>query len=191
MADPALSVPRYTPEQYQVIERDSSTKHEFVNGLVYAMAGTSNWHNMAALNFIAYLNARLPENCRALGMDVQLHIKTLTAEDYFYPDAFVSCGELRQAREHDDALVIAEVLSPTTEDYDRGAKMLEYRQLGALEEYILIKPDAAYAEVYRRSDGWVKHIVQGRETLGLVSIGIDVPLSEIYRRIPIAVPPAP
>jgi Uma2 family endonuclease len=69
--------------------------------------------------------------------------------------------------------------------------MLEYRLLGTLEEYVLIKPDVAYAEVYRRSDGWVKRIVQGRDTLQLTSIGIDVPLAEIYRRIPIDFPPAP
>ncbi len=189
MADTALSVPRFTVEQYLDIERDSSVKHEFVNGLVYAMAGTSNWHNLVALNFISLLNAQLPERCRALGMDVQLHITAQDSEDFFYPDVFVSCGDLALSHKHEDALMVAEVLSPTTESYDRGAKMLEYRQLAMLEEYVLLRPDAAVIEVFRRSAGWVKQTIEGQGGFRLESLGIEVALTDLYRRIPIVLPP--
>jgi Uma2 family endonuclease len=189
MADAALSVPRFTVEQYQDIERDSSVKHEFVNGLVYAMAGTSNWHNLVALNFIGLLNAQLPERCRALGMDVQLHIKSLTSDDFFYPDVFVSCGDLTLSHKHEEAFVVCEVLSPTTENYDRGAKMLEYRQLSMLEEYVLLRPDAPIAEVYRRSAGWTKQTIEGHANFRLESLGVEVALTDLYRRIPIEFPP--
>ena len=148
MADAALSVPRFTVEQYLDIERDSSVKHEFVNGLVYAMAGTSNWHNLIALNFISLLNARLPERCRALGMDVQLHIKSQS-----------------------------------------GAKMLEYRQLAMLEDYVLLRPDTPVIEVFRRSAGWVKQTIEGQGGFRLESLDIEVALTDLYRRIPIVLPP--
>jgi Uma2 family endonuclease len=191
MADAALSVPRFTVEQYLDIERDSSVKHEFVNGLVYAMAGTSNWHNLLALNFISLLNSQLPERCRALGMDVQLHVRSQTSEDFFYPDVFVSCGDLTLSHKHEEALIVAEVLSPTTESYDRGAKMLEYRQLQMLEEYVLLRPDAPIVEVYRRSAEWTKQTIEGHGSLRLESIGIDIRMTDLYRRIPIVFPPAP
>jgi Uma2 family endonuclease len=189
MADAALSVPRFTAEQYLDIERDSSVKHEFVNGLVYAMARTSNWHNLVALNFIGLLNAQLPERCRALGMDVQLHIKSATSEDFFYPDVFVSCGDLNLSHKLDEALVVAEVLSPTTESYDRGAKMLEYRQLTMLEEYVLLRPDVPFVEIYRRSNGWARQAFEGHSNFRLESLSIDVSLTDVYRRIPIVLPP--
>jgi Uma2 family endonuclease len=189
VADAALSVPRFTVEQYLDIERDSSVKHEFVNGLVYAMAGTSNWHNLVALNFIGLLNAQLPERCRALGMDVQLHIKSQASEDFFYPDVFVSCADLALSHKHDEAFVVAEVWAPTTESYDRGAKMLEYRQLSMLEEYVLLRPDVPIVEVYRRSTGWTKQIIEGQGSFRLESLGIEVALTDLYRRIPIVFPP--
>lgn len=185
MADPAIDLPHFTAEQYQELLRESAIKLEFVDGVVYAMSGASNWHNMAVINLIGALNARLPDHCRALGMDVQLAVKTATAEKYYFPDAFVSCGAFSVSHRHDAATIVAEVLSPTTETYDRNAKMLGYRALDALEEYLLIDPNAPTIEIYRRAEGWRKVIVRGAVDLVLPSASLSIPLTEIYRRIPV------
>lgn len=172
--------------EYLREELGAATKSEFVDGHVFAMAGTTDWHNMVALNLLSALNAALPDHCRALGLDVKLQIKTQTTERYYYADAFVSCGgQLTGSHVHTDAIVVAEVLSETTERFDRGEKMLGYRFLPSLEDYLLIYPNIPCVEHYKRAEGWALTLVENRETLLLPSIGVAVPLSDLYRRVPV------
>jgi Uma2 family endonuclease len=167
-------------------EIGAATKSEFIDGYVFAMAGTTDWHNMVAMNLVGLLNQRLPDRCHALGLDVKLQIKTQSSERYYYPDTFVTCGApLRNEHVHTEALLIAEVLSPTTERYDRGEKMMAYRFLPTLQEYILVWPDAPIVEIRRRSSNWEHHVVKDHETLKLESVGVDIQLAELYRRVPV------
>jgi Uma2 family endonuclease len=190
MTNLALDWPRFTVSQYEALLKDSAIKLEYVDGVVYAMAGTSNWHNMLALNLCGALNTRLPDRCRALGLDVQLAVKTATSERHFFPDTFVTCGDFGLRTTYDDALIVAEVLSPSTESYDRNAKMLSYCGLAGLQEYLLLLPDEPTIEVYRRADGWKKTLVRGSVDLDLTSISLAIPLTEIYRRVPVDFTPS-
>jgi Uma2 family endonuclease len=173
-------------EDYLTEELGAATKCEFVNGYVFAMAGTTDWHNMVTHNLIGALNTRLPDRCRALGLDVKLQVKTQQSEHYYYPDAFVSCGDaLKNVYVHGDALLVAEVLSPTTERFDRGEKMLAYRGLASLQDYLLVWPDAPVVEHYRRGDNWQRVIVREQETLHLPNLKLSIPVPELFRRVPV------
>jgi Uma2 family endonuclease len=185
MAEAARDFPSYSLEQYRQLLADSTVKLEFVDGLVYAMAGASNWHNLVSTNLIGTLNARLPERCRALGMDVQLRVTTATSDKTFFPDVFVTCGQPGLAHVHDDALIVIEVLSPTTEAYDRGSKMLSYRALSSLEAYLLVRPEQMHVELYARATGWQRASYGTGDTVPLDCLGLTIPVGDIYRRVPL------
>ena len=155
------------------------------------MAGTTDWHNLVALNFIALLNQKLPDHCRALGMDVKLRIEAQTSERYYYPDTFVSCGTpLKNEHVHADATLVAEVVSPTTLRFDRGEKMLGYRMLSNIQQYLLIWPDQPFAEVYSRTTNWEMTTVSGPGVLKLDCLGLEVQMKDLYRRVPVVFPEA-
>ena len=173
-------------DEYLSEELGATVKSEFIDGHVYAMAGTSDWHNVIALNLAGFLNAQLPDPCRALALDVKLQIKTQITERYYYPDVFVSCGSpLAGAFVHTDAMLVAEVLSQTTARFDRGEKMTAYRQLPSLEEYVLIWPDEAIVEIYRKNNAWQCELIERRQVLRMNSVSLELPLVSRYRRVPV------
>jgi Uma2 family endonuclease len=176
---------RYSPEEYLALERQSDQKHEYVNGRILAMAGASEAHNIIAGNLFAALHARFRGRpCRAYIGD--LRVKVSATGLYTYPDVVAVCAERRFEDADVDTLLnptmIVEVLSTTTEAYDRGDKFAHYREIDSLAEYVLVAQDKVRVERYVRqgSDWLLTAFHDPDDTLRLESIGCAVTLREIY-----------
>src|SRR5579859_2429079 len=158
--------PRLTPEEYLEIERKAEWKSEFYNGRMFAMSGASARHSLITGNAITALNLALedqPSTVRA--NDLRVNVSQL----YTYPDATVVGREIKLADSKMDTLlnptVIVEVLSPSTEAYDRGFKFEQYLKIEALQEYVLVAQSKPRVEIFRRlPDGdWMLRTVEGLE----------------------------
>ncbi len=176
--------------EYLMAERQATEKSEYYQGECFAMAGASRWHNVLAGRMFAALVAHLDGNrCYPYMADMRLHIKT--HQHYVYPDVMVVCDEAAYSAEDmvDDATVIIEVLSASTEAYDRGLKFLHYQSLKGLQEYVLISQDSVRVELYRRNaeGNWLYQVFErSSDTLRLESLALafDVRLAELYRTTP-------
>ena len=183
-----------TPEEYITLERkaipDADTvRSEYMNGEIIAMSGASLAHNLITGNVFANLYIRLRDSgCLAFANEMRVSIPSVNS--YFYPDVGVVCEEPRFEDDVFDTLlnpiVIVEVLSPSTEAYDRGDKFAHYRQLQSLQEYILVSQDKVRVDHYvRHAAQWVLTDFQKLEQqLPLTSIQCELPLQEIYERVP-------
>jgi len=178
----------YTPQEYLALERKAKTRSEYVNGEIYAMAGASREHNLIAGNLFAEIRTQLRERrCETYMSDMRVRVKPTGL--YTYPDVVVVCGRPRFEDDVSDTLVnptvIAEVLSSSTEAYDRGEKFAHYRYVESLQEYILIAQDRMLVEHFsRQGRQWLlTAFSQPDEILSLPSIECAVPLSEIYTRV--------
>ncbi|MFO1431353.1 MAG: Uma2 family endonuclease [Candidatus Competibacteraceae bacterium] len=176
-------------EDYLAYEQRSDTKHEYVAGQIYAMVGTTDRHNLIALNIAAYLRAKLRGGpCRVFMSDVKVRIEVANAG--YYPDVFVTCDgrDLDPYVKYHPCLVV-EVLSHSTEGTDRREKLLNYRQLDSLQEYLLVDSDRQWIEVYRRETdgGWTVDTSSGDEVLELSSVGCSLPLAEVYAEVSIPI----
>ena len=167
-------------------ERTSETKHEYHQGEVFAMAGASRRHNLIVMNVIGELRSQLKGRpCRPYPSDMRLRIEATGL--YTYPDVMVVCGEERFGDEKQDTLlnpdVIVEVLSDSTESYDRGDKFQNYRRIDSLKEYVIISQNCRKIEKYARTeDGkWVlDETDEDHPAIDLESIGCELALSEVY-----------
>jgi Uma2 family endonuclease len=186
-----MSVPArrwISPDEYLALERAAETKSDYVNGEIFAMAGASVQHVQIVLNVIDVLRSALRGRpCRVLGSDLRLKVSSTGL--YTYPDAFVVCGELQLEDNRRDTVlnpvVIIEVLSPSTEAYDRGEKFAHYRRLESLREYVLISQDRYRVERYVRCDGdWTLREFSGPDArVHLESIGCDLPMADLYELV--------
>ncbi len=180
-----------TPEEYLAFERKATTKHEYLNGQIVAMSGASFAHNFLTMNTANQLyNQLIDGECQVAASDMR--VKVTEIDSYFYPDVVVVCGEPRAEDATFDTLLnpvlIVEVLSPSTEGYDRGEKFEHYQQIVSLKDYILISQDEVRVEHYCRQEfEWLQSEFQGLEdVLSLLSIDCELRLSDIYRRVEIA-----
>jgi Uma2 family endonuclease len=185
-------VSKLTEEQYLAIERAAEFRSEFLDGEMFAMAGGSMSHLRLQQNLAGELHASLRgSQCEALGSDCRIRVSSQT---YVYADVSVACGPV-MAGEHGDNLTnpvaIFEVLSPSTEKYDRGLKFQLYRTIDSLKDYVLVNQEQVRIEQFtRRPDGtWTLRDYQGPdEELKIDAIGVAIPLRHIYARVDI--PPA-
>lgn len=187
---PSLHV---TAADYLEEERRALEKHELVNGQVFAMSGASYRHNQISHNIGRRLGNLLDGRpCRTLGSD--LRIKIDATGSYTYADVLVHCGPPLFDDDHHDTLlnpkVIVEVLSPSTEGYDRGAKFAHYRRIDSLEVYLLVAQDRAHVERYVRLEaGWTLSDVTGLDgAVVLDALGISLPMAEIYEGVDLTGP---
>ena len=177
-----------TPEEYLAFERKATTKHEYLNGQIVAMSGASFAHNFITVNIAAHLNIQLIAGEGRVAAS-NMRAKVTEIDSYFYPDVVVVCGEPRAEDDTFDTLLnptlIVEVLSPSTETYDRGEKFEHYQQIASLKEYILISQDKIRVEHYRRQEAdWLQTEFQGlEEVLPLLSIDCELRLQDVYRRV--------
>jgi len=173
------TLPRLAPEDYLAYEQEQLLRHELVDGYLYGMTGASDRHEEIALNLAAALRTHLRgTSCRVYKGDLKLRV----ADDFFYPDVFVRCGEERgDVYFKTDPLLIAEVLSPSSQRYDRGDKRLAYSSLPTLQEYVLIAQDQMLVEVYfvREPDRRLLLTDPG-DSLVLESVGFSITLAELY-----------
>jgi Uma2 family endonuclease len=179
---------QHTYADYLDHDDDSRGKHEYLDGEIYAMAGGSPAHARIALNISALLHAGLAgAPCAAFSSD--LRIRVLSTGLATYPDVVVICGQLeldpedRKGHTATNPILLVEVLSPTTEKYDRGEKLDTYKSIPALREVMLVAHDRPEIEVVRReADGsWSRHVVGAGETTRLMSVGCNLPVDDVYR----------
>ncbi len=185
----ALLKLKITPRDYLDSERVSKIKHEYYAGQVYAMAGASERHNLVAMNIGASLHSQLRRRqCSVFPSDMRVKIAAMGL--YTYPDISALFGAAQFEDEQRDILlnptVIVEVLSPSTENYDRGKKFQFYRTLQSLVEYLLVAQDAMHIEHYTcQPDGrWLlAEFDQPTDVLHLASIGCDLALADVYEKV--------
>ena len=179
----------YTPEEYLALEETADSKSEYYQGVIYAMAGGSLTHNRIVGTIYALLHTGVRSTCcEAFNSDMRLLVKANGL--YTYPDAMVVCGRPELAPGRTDTLtnpvVIVEVLSKATADYDRGGKFELYRALPTLRDYVMIHQDRVYIEYqHKQADGrWVlTELTQADEILTIASIQLDILVRMIYERM--------
>ncbi len=177
-----------SPGEYLAFEEGSETKHEYVNGAIYAMAGAQNRHNRVSGNLYAELHVKLRgQRCQPCNSDTRVRVRRNADEDYYYPDAMVVCDP----NEDDDVfqdrpVVIFEVISRSTARFDRVEKLHAYQSIPSLRVYAIVEGERMAITCYFRADEntpWsVKFLKDKEQTLALPSIGCELPLAEIYAR---------
>lgn len=185
-----LSLPTFTVSEYLQIERDERDRHEYLDGIVFAMAGESLAHSTICFNLAVLVGSQI-KNTPCRGFSPNMKVRAGDAKMFAYPDLAVACDEPRFHDERRDVLlnptVIFEVLSPTTEAYDRGEKFRRYREhVESLADYVLVAQDRPHVEHHvRQPDGsWALTEIDGLDSaLTLPSINCQLPLSEIYARV--------
>jgi Uma2 family endonuclease len=176
-----------TPEQYLEIERKAEFKSEYHNGEMFAMAGASFAHGLLIRNVMRELDRQLLDRpCRPIPNDLRVFVPATGL--FTYPDVVVSCGEPRFLDSYVDTLinptVLVEVLSPSTEAYDRGRKFEHYRSITTLQEYLLVASDRVHVDLYTRQPDsrWLlTSASQEEESISLSSLGCVLTLNELYR----------
>lgn len=180
-----------TPEEYLALERKAERKSEYHNGEIFAMAGTSESHNLIVANVIAELRTGLKRSdCKVYPSDMRLKIPSTSL--YTYPDVVVVCSKPQFDDEHQDTLLnpilIVEVLTQSSEAYDRGKKFEYYRKIESLAEYLLISQDSHKIEHYSRQpeNQWLLSEMAGLQNMvELAAIGCELDLAEVYDKVEI------
>lgn len=186
---------RYTVEEYLAQERSSQARHEYFQGEIFAMTGASRAHNLIVANLVAHLHPQIRNrDCELYANDMRVRIPETGL--YTYPDLVVVCGEPRFEDAELDTLenptLIVEVLSRTTEDYDRGTKFAHYRTLPSLSEYLVLAQDRVHAEhaVRQQEERWLlSETGDPTATLTLGATGCLLVLSAAYEKVPLEAAP--
>lgn len=180
--------PVFDAQAYLAWEAEQSTKHEYHDGEVFAMAGASDAHVTVAGNvYMALRNHLRGRPCSVFISDMKLRVEEDNA--FFYPDVFVTCADSDRGQSHSKSapVLVVEVLSPATSAYDRGAKFAAYRKLPTLREYALIDPERLSLDLFRRdgdSKRWVLHPIEAGGHVEWASVGLQVPLEALYEDVP-------
>ena len=181
--------PRLTLEDYLALERSADFKSEYFNGEIFAMTGASESHNTIVVNVSSEIRQQLKKRpCKVYANDMRVKVDPTGL--FTYPDIAVTCGKAQFDDTHLDTLLnpvlIVEVLSDSTEAYDRGRKFEHYRKLDSLVEYVLIAQNRPHIESYRRQadQQWLlREYSELDGTLRLLSIDCDLALAEVYDKV--------
>lgn len=188
---------RFTFQEYLWLDQTSGSRHEYLDGSVWAMAGGSPDHAAIAANLIALFGTLLRDRpCRVF--TANLRIRVVATGLATYPDLSVVCGGLEvdpadpQGHTVTNPRVVVEVLSPSTEEYDRGEKLAQYKQIPSLQEIVLVAHDEQRVETWRRRrGGWSLEVTHGTARAELRCLQLGLPLAEIYRNAEPAAGTAP
>jgi Uma2 family endonuclease len=170
-------------EDYLAGEVESSVKHEYVDGYVYAMAGASDRHNRIALNIAAHLNNNLNGPCEVFISDMKIRVDQSV---YYYPDVVVACDPPgADPYFRTEPRLIIEVISPSTERVDKGEKLIAYKSLESMQEYVIVMQDEIYIEVHRREGAkWVEETyTEMDEEIHLSSVDLRLRVADVYRNV--------
>ncbi|MDQ2807103.1 MAG: Uma2 family endonuclease [Chloroflexota bacterium] len=187
----SLPKPYYEPAEYLALERAAAYKSEYLAGGIYTTTGAGKTHNTIMLNIACELRSQFRGGlCQVYASEMRVQVQASGL--YTYPDVLAVCGEEQFEDEHQDTLlnptVIFEVLSPSTEHYDRGKKFALYRGLESLQEYLLVAQDEARVEHFIRHDrDWVLRDVA--DTIQFATIAAVLPLAAVYENV--IFPPLP
>jgi len=182
-------MPLLSVKEYIEYERKNEQKYEYHDGKIFALAGGTLNHGLLCGNIYAEIRRGLKaqaSDCKPLLSEIKLNISK--KNNYVYPDTMVVCGELEMSKEDENAvtnpILIVEVLSKSTAEYDRGDKFHFYRQIASLEEYVLIEQDKAVVEIYYKKKGtdlWSISRYEGiSASIKLQSIGVNIKMQELY-----------
>lgn len=171
-------------EDYLAGERDVEIRSEYVDGLIYAMAGASRTHNTIASSFNALIETHLRESCRVWQSDMKVVIRNKGQKFSYYPDIMAAC----QFDEDNDYIcttptLIIEVLSDSTERTDLKEKFDNYTSIPTLLEYVVVSQDVPLVRLWRRRTSWEREMYRADDTFRLESVALDVPVQHIYRRV--------
>lgn len=168
-------------------EKSSEIKHEYIYGEVFAMAGTSDRHNRIAGNVFSKIDAHLADSdCETFIESVKLKAD---AQTFYYPDVMVACDEKPESAYYrEEPILIIEILSPTTERTDRNEKLIVYKNIPTLQEYVIVWQEKMQIEIHRRqTDGtWLTFFYTETDNgteIELQSINLKITMEEIYRRV--------
>ncbi len=174
-------------EDYLASELISPVKHEYLGGVLYAMAGARNAHNLIASNTLVAVGSRLRSRiCRPFNSDTKIRVRLPAHVRFYYPNVSVVCRPNPQTDSfQDEPAALFEVLSRRTRRIDEGEKKDAYLTIPSLNVYVLIEQEAPAVVVFRRTDqGFVREVYQGLDAvLPLREIEIDLPLAEIYEAV--------
>ena len=185
---PALEAPKLiSVADYLRGELESDVKHEYLGGVVYAMAGATNRHNRIKGDAYAALHARLRGGpCEPFDSDTKVRVKFATHARFYYPDVSVVCHKNPPGDSYQDhPMVIVEVISPSTRRTDEGEKRDAYLTIPTLDAYLLIEQDQPRVTAYHRGErGFEAVVYNGLDAvIPLEAIGVDLPLAEVYEGV--------
>jgi Uma2 family endonuclease len=175
----------FTLEEYFEVEEKSWILHEYVGGEIFAMADPSQAHEITAINLVGSLYVHLQDRpCRIYTAQRRLQFKCFGDDFVYRPDIRVACGETRNAKGDyvDEPCLVIEVLSPSSARIDKREKLISYREIPSIEEYVLAAQKPAHVVIHRRSEQWKPQILDSLEdVLELRSIGLAIPVGRIYK----------
>jgi Uma2 family endonuclease len=187
----ALQIAPISLEDYLSIEQQENNRYEFHDGYIYAMAGGTISHGRISTNLIRGIGAQLDKNgshCEPFNSDIKLHIES--GNRFVYPDMMVVCGKEQISSKYKEAItnptLIVEVLSESTEGYDRGDKFYFYQKIESLKQYVLVNQQKAQVELWTRGEGdfWKMDRVTGLgNSVTLDSIDVELALADVYRNV--------
>lgn len=176
--------PQLTPEQYFDWEKKQLEKHEYIDGQIYAMGGSSVNHGRLAIRFTAMFDAHLA-NSGCITGNSDIKVKVVETSNYIYPDASVTCDDRDKNTPNyfTYPCLIVEVLSNSTEAYDRGGKFRMYRQNPVLQDYLLVSSTRIEMDLYHKNDAceWIIINYKKGDTIELKSINLSFPIEQVYR----------
>ncbi|AMW31333.1 Uma2 family endonuclease [Limnospira platensis] len=177
-------LPLFTVEDYIIAEAESTIRHEYMGGYVFAMAGASEEHNLIAVNLCTLLRSHLRgSSCRVFMSDMKVKVQD---DIFYYPDLLVTCNPEDNHRYFKtQPNLIIEVLSESTESTDRREKLMNYQTLETLKEYVLVSQDVMQVEVYRQETpgSWTVQILGKDNELTWESVGLTVTVAQIYEDV--------
>lgn len=168
--------------EYLAGEESAECRHEYLAGDVYAMSGASARHNAICLNLATALHGHLRDGpCRVFMGDLKVRLRVLNDDYFYYPDVMVACRpEDNASHWREQPCLLVEVMSESTERVDRREKRLAYREIPALEHYVLVGQEPPEVIVYSRAAGWIGETLATDGTLVIPSLDFRVPVAEIY-----------
>ena len=174
----------YTYDEYIALEDASTVRHEYLDGEIYAMAGGSPDHAALAASVIALLQVQLPPGCRVFSSDLRIRIPATGLATY--PDAAVVCGATARAADDrlavTNPLLLVEVTSPSTEEYDRGEKLRHYTQLPSVREVLIVSHREPHLTLHRREgDSWISLEARRGESVPLEAFSGSLAVNEVFR----------
>lgn len=187
----AHKLPKLTIEEYIQQESESEGKYEFHNGEIFALAGGTINHGLLCANIYTEIRSALKDkksNCKPLSSEIKLHVKNNKTNSFLYPDTMVVCGDLEKSESYNEAvtnpILIVEVLSKSTANYDRGDKFHIYRQIRSLQEYVLIEQDKYIIDIHYKSpqsDLWKITRIEGIDSIiQFRSIDISISMKDLF-----------
>ena len=169
---------------YLAQEREVEIRSEYVDGQLYAMAGASEVHNTIAMSFAAAIESALDERCRVWQSDMKVIGESSGRRFAYYPDIMAACGESQgDSYSRSNPLLIVEVLSASTQRVDLNEKFINYTGIATLLEYVVVSQDAPLVRMFRRRTAWQLERYGAADRFTLESVGLEIAVAQIYRRV--------